>query len=268
MKELRCIDLSRLISSGDKVFLCFEPSADNEDALMIKARFGNRKFLTTRRGTDDAGSVCLLRWKNEAGDCIYESIRPEVKTEKGLIRIDIEKEFALRGISLNEGQELDSDLDFRKRHIWGERINTGEKGFYFLEGSWADSSRDELKVFFSKPGLKFFGSRVRRIWIDTFESLSGERTKPFYEYLNSAIDGGSEASDITDEKLEKLLREHLPESMYIELLCEDRLLRAGIDHLGEVRRWYMKQSIEEGVKESGVKTASEDPLGGLIREAG
>ena len=148
----------------------------------------------------------------------------------------------------------------------GIPVSVGTYGFHYTRYTWLDCSKYDLYFRFVSPGVKIFRNRVREIKIDTFDGIS--RMDEFYEFINSVMDGSLECPEYSEEKLTELIKNHLPKSMYIELTCENRVLRAGIDHLGgEPRRWFESYAVENGEKvDCTGRIASEDPLGNILIE--
>ena len=272
MLDLEGVNLSLLIKGDEEVFLCYERLRDSDQkGLTIKARCDNRKFLRTCSKTGDSDSIRLLIWKNSGANSIYQMINPDITIEKDFVKIDLEKEFASLGVTMYEGEEFNSRYLMTRGRFpltcaEGIPVSVGTYGYYYTRHTWLDCSNYDLYFRFASPGVKIFRNRVREIKIDTFDGIS--RMDEFYEFINSVMDGSLECTGYSEEKLTELMKNHLPKSMYIELTCENRVLRAGIDHLGgEPRRWFESYAVEneEKIDYTG-RIASEDPLENVIYE--
>ena len=269
MRELIGVNIGGMVKEEEEVFLCFEWETNREEeAYPIKARYGNRKFFTTGFKTKDIDSIMLLRWKNDANGHSYEMRKPEIHKQGELIRIDLTKEFAVMGLESKEKEEkAKRGGGSRNFRAYGNWIYIGEYGYYqCIHDSWGE---DYLDFCFAYPGLKIGNSVITKIEISTFDSTKGENMKPMYDFMREVMDDLSTVSRYTEKELAELFTNHFPETMYINIWCQDKLLRASIDHKGEPRWRFCKEDIVDGVRNSAVPwIKNPKPLELVVKELG
>ena len=268
-----------IIDGDNEVFLCFDWQGENRQeenerqGWRIKAKCGKRKYLTTLFRTQQSDSIRIVIWKRDGAERKYEIIKPAVVLEKDLLRVDLEKELAAVGVSIDHGGDFDRRFDRIRSCGWkvpyadSHWITIGKNGFYYKESVWLDSSREFAEFRFSPPGAKMFNARVLEMNIDTFDSLEYDRTAPFFAFIQTVIDGVSDGKEYKDEVLTDVLKNHLPEETHFEIECADREFSVSVHHIGRPANWYLRRTLENGVKiHSTGRIESEDPLEELIRE--
>lgn len=281
MRKLMGVNIGIWVKEKEKVFLCFDWAyREEEGASCIKARYGNRKFFTTIFKTKDTDSIMLLRWKNDPNGHSYEMRKPEISRRGDLIRLDLTKEFAAMGMELKENDELyqifqsggcsRSYYDY-KRLRYGESrwINVGEHGYYYAECFGAEDSINYLNFCFAYPGVKIGNSLITKIEIQTFDSISCENMDPFYDFMGTVMDEPLAVSRYTEAELVQLFTKHFPLSMHMNIWCNDKLLRASIDHLGNPQFWFEKNDIVNGIIDYNSKRIeTKTPLEMVVKELG
>ncbi|MDY5578004.1 MAG: hypothetical protein SPF70_11160 [Lachnospiraceae bacterium] len=274
MRELMGIHVGNIVEGKEEVFLCFDwEQHDEKGASHIKVRYGNRKFFTTLFKTKDAGSIMLLRWKNDINGHCYEMKKPEISRNGDLIRVDLTKEFAAMGMKLREDNESNQKAQrgggsshFYAESMW---IHIGEQGYYYAERARGENSRDYLNFCFAYPGVKIGNSLVSKIEIDTFDSIRNENMDPLYDFMNTVMDEMSAVSRYTEREVAELFTKHFPITVHIDIWCNDKLLRASIDHLGIPQRWFTRQDIVDGVRDCNSRIIeSKSPLDMIVKELG
>ena len=269
MRHLIGVPLIGMVKEKEKLFLCFEweTNGEAEGVCCIKSRYGNRKFMTTGFKTKDMDSILLLRWKNDADGHSYEMRKPILKKDGDLIRIDLTKEFVAMGLELREVEEKTKRGGGSSNfYDYGSWIHIGEYGYYYAENS---GDRTYLDFYFAYPGLEIGNSVITKIQIDTFDSIKNERMKPMYDFMETVMDDLSAVHKYTAEELAELFTEHFPKSMFIDVWCKDKLLRAGLDHLGEPQWRFCREDMVDGVKNSNVPwTKHPKPLELVVKELG
>ncbi len=270
MRDLMGVHIGGMVKNEEEVFLCFdwEQNREEEGRCRIKARYGNRKFFTTGFETKDIDSIMLLRWKNDANGHSYEMRKPETHRDGDLIRMDLTKEFAAMGLESREKDEkAKRGGGSRNSRAYGDWIHIGECGYYqCVHDSWGE---DYVDFCFAYPGLKIGNSVITKIEISTFDSTSGENMEPMYDFMRIVMDDLSAVSRYTAEELTELFTKHFPETMYINIWCEDKLLRASIDHKGVPRWRFCREDIVDGVRNSNTPwIQAEKPLELVVKELG
>lgn len=274
MRELMGVRLGSMVKGKGEVFLCFDwEQCDEDGANCIKARYGNRKFFTTLFKTKDIDSIMLLRWKNDANGHSYEMRKPEISRSGELLRIDLTKELTAMGMELKEDGEsnLKAGRGGGISHFYAESmwIHVGECGYYYAERGLGEDSRDYLNFCFAYPGLKIGNSLITKIEIDTFDSINNENVEPLYDFMRTVMDEPSSVNRYTESEIVELFTKHFPITMHIDIWCNDKLLRASIDHLGMPQRWFTKQAMVDGVRDSGAEILeSKSPMDLLVKELG
>lgn len=268
MRDLIGVHIGGMVKDEEEVFLCFDwaQNREEEGLCRIKVRYGNRKFFTTGFATKDTDSVMLLRWKNDANGHSYEMRKPEIKRGSDLLRMDLTKEFAAMGMESNEPNEkAKRGGGCRHFYAYGNWIHVGEYGYYErVHDSWGEN---HLNFCFAYPGLKLGNSVITKIEINTFDSITDKNMEPMYAFMRTVMDDLSAVSRYTEDELAELFTNHFPESMYINIWCEDKLLRASIDHTGLPQRRFCREDIVDGIRNSNtpwIKT--ESPLELVIKE--
>ena len=110
---------------------------------------------------------------------------------------------------------------------------------------------------------------ITKIEISTFDSTSSENMEPMYEFMRTVMDDLLAVSRYTEEELTELFTNHFPETMHINIWCQDRLLRASIDHTGVPRWRFCREDIVDGVRNSNVPwIKAEKPLELVVKELG
>ena len=270
MRDFIGIHIGGMVKDEEVVFLCFkwEQNREQEGLCYIKARYGNRKFFTTGFGTKDMDSIMILRWKNDANGHSYEMRKPELVQNGDLIRMDLTKEFAVMGLESRESDERakrgGGSSNFR---AYGNWIYVGECGYYQrVHDNWGEN---HLDFCFAYPGLKIGSSVITKIEIDTFDSTDNENMAQMYEFMRTVMDDLSAVSRYTAKELTELFTNHFPETMYMNIWCQDKLLRASIDHKGVPRWRFCREDIVDGVRNSAAPwIKAEKPLEMVIKELG
>jgi len=269
MRDLIGIHIGGMIKDKEEVFLCFDWEQNREEeGRHIKVRYGNRKFFTTGFKTKDMDSIMLLRWKNDTNGHIYEMRKPELFQKGDFIRMDLTKEFAAMGLESREAN-IKSTRGGGSSHFYayGNWVHIGEYGFYqCIHDSWGE---DHLDFYFVYPGLKIGNSVITKIEIDTFDNVSNEKIEPMYEFMRTVMEDLSAVSRYTEEELTELFTKHFPETMYINIWCTDKLLRASIDHTGVPRWRFCREDIVDGVRNSNAPwIETKSPLEMVVKELG
>ena len=270
MRDLIGIHIGGMVKEDEDVVLCFkwEENREEDERCRIKARYGNRKFFTTGFETKDMDSIMILRWKNDVNGHSYEMRKPEIYRDGELVRMDLTKEFAAMGLESKEESEKakrgGGSSNFR---AYGNWIHIGECGYYqCVHDSWGE---DHLDFCFAYPGLKIGNSVITKIKIDTFDSTNNEKMRPMYDFMRMVMDDLSAVSRYTIGELKELFINHFPETMYINIRCQDRLLRASIDHTGVPRWRFCKEDIVDGVRNYNAPwIKAEKPLELVVKELG
>ena len=270
MRDFIGVHIGRMVKDEEEVFLCFDwaQNREEEGLYRIKARYGNRKFFTTGFKTKDIDSVMLLRWKNDANGHSYEIRKPKTCKDGNLIRMDLTKEFAAMGLESREKDEKakrgGGSSNFR---AYGNWIHVGEYGYYErIHDSWGE---DYLNFCFAYPGLKIGNSVITKIEISTFDSTTDKNMELMYDFMRIVMDDLTAVNTYTADELVELFTNHFPVSMYINIWCKDKLLRASIDHKGSPQRRFCREDIVDGVRNSNatwIKT--EKPLELVVKELG
>ena len=258
-----------MVKEEEEVFLCFdwESCLEGDNVNPIKVRYGNKKFFTTLFKTKNIDSIILLRWKNDANGHSYEIRKPETRRDGKLIRIDLTKELKKMGMELVEPIELSEKLEIAcKPSYAGSRwIHIGEYGYYESKYSYCDMSRYYLNFCFAYPGIKIGNSLIMKIEIYTFESISSEHMNPFYDFIRTVMDDLSAVSRYTEKELVEIFTKYVPETMYIDIYCKDKVLSGNIDDLGEPQRWFRKKNIVDRTIDY---IETQNPLELLVKELG
>lgn len=270
MRDLMGIHIGGMVKDEEEVFLCFdwEQNREEEGLSRIKARYGNRKFFTTGFITKDMDSIMLLRWKNDENGHVYEMRKPELRRDGDLIRMDLTKEFASMGLQSKEADEKakrgGGSSNFR---AYGNWVHIGEYGYYESEhDSWGEN---HLNFYFAYPGLEIGNSVITKIEINTFDSISNENMEPMYDFMRTVMDDLSAVSRYAAEELAELFTKHFPETMYINIWCIDKLLRASVDHTGVPRWRFCREDIVNGVRNSDAPwVENKKPLELVVKELG
>lgn len=232
----------------EEIFLCFDwEQNDKENASAIKVRYGNRKFFTTGFKTKKEDSIILLRWKNDAEGHVYDIRKPELKRDGEILRMDLTKEYTAMGLDSGEEKEKAKRGGGSSHfYAYGNWIHIGEQGYYEAEhDSWGET---HLNFHFAYPGLKIGNSTITKIEIATFDSVKGENMEPMYAFMRRVMDDLTAVKEYTTKGLKELFTKHFPETMYIEIWCMDKRLRASVDHKGEPRWRVCREDIVDGVK--------------------
>ena len=269
MRELIGVHVGGMVKEEEEVVLCFDwETDDKENASSIKARYGNRKFFTTGFKTKNIDSIMLLRWKNDANGHVYEMRKPKLSMDGDLIRMDLTKEFEVMGLESKEASEKakrgGGSSNYR---AYGNWIHIGECGYYEpTHDNWGENHVD---FYFAYPGLEIGNSIITKIEIDTFDSIKNERMNPMYDFMKIVMDDLTAVKKYTAEELKGLFTEHFPETMYINIWCTDKLLRASVDHKGEPRWRFSREDIVDGVRNSGAPwIKNPKPMELVVKELG
>ena len=269
MRELMGIHVGSMVEGKEEVFLCFDwEQHDEEGASHIKVRYGNRKFFTTGFKTKDIDSIMLLCWKNDANEHRYKMWKPELRRDGDLIRMDLTKEFTAMGLESREANEK-AQRGGGSSHFYayGNWIHIGECGYYeSVHDNWGEN---HLNFCFAYPGLKIGNSLITQIEISTFDSIKDEKMEPMYDFMRSVMDDLSAVSRYTENELVELFTKHFPITMHINIWCNDKVLRASIDHTGEPQRRFCRENIADGVRDyntTWIKT--DNPLELVVKELG
>ena len=270
MRDLIGVHIGGMVKDEEEVILCFnwESNREAEGRCHIKARYGNRKFFTTGFETKDMDSIMILRWKNDANGHSYEMRKPKLVQDGNLIRMDLTKEFAAMGLESKEADEKakrgGGSSNFR---AYGNWIHIGEYGYYeAVNDSWGET---HLNFHFVYPGLEIGNSTITKIEIETFDSIKGENMDSMYAFMRNVMDDLSAVKKYTTEELKELFTKHFPETMYINIWCMDKLLRASVDHKGVPRWRFCREDIVDGVRNSGAPwIKAEKPLELVVNELG
>ena len=269
MRELIGIHIGGMVKDEEEVFLCFDwETDDKENASSIKARYGNRKFFTTGFKTKNVDSIMLLRWKNDAQGHVYESRTPELRRDGDLLRMDLTKEFKAMGLESKEADEkVKRGGGSSNYRAYGNWIHIGEGGYYeAVNDSWGETY---LNFNFAYPGLEIGNSTITKIEIETFDSVKGENMEPMYEFMKTVMDDLTAVKQYTAEELKELFTRHFPETMYINIWCTDKLLRASVDHKGTPRWRFCREDIVDGVRNSETPwIENPKPLELIVKELG
>lgn len=272
MRDLMGISLGGMVKGNEQVFLCFDWAQNDEaGASCIKVRYGNRKFFTTLFKTKDADSIMLLRWKNDADGNSYEMKKPAISRTGDLFKLDLAKEFVAMGLESKFADEDNHKRGGGSSHFYASStwIHVGDHGYYYAEHVNGEDSRDYLNFCFEYPGIRIGNSLIRKIEIDTFDSIRDENMEPLYEFMRTVMDEPVAVSEYQEEALVELFTKHFPITMHMDIWCQDKLLRASIDHLGIPPRWFAKHNIIDGVKKLNAETIATDvPLEFVIKELG
>ncbi len=269
MRELMGIHVGSMVEGKEEVFLCFDwEQYDEEGASHIKVRYGNRKFFTTGFKTKDIDSIMLLCWKNDANEHRYEMRKPELRRDGDLIRIDLTKEFTAMGLKSRESNEKAKRGGGSSHfYAYGNWIHVGECGYYeSVHDNWGEN---HLNFYFAYPGLKIGNSLMTQIEISTFDSIKDENMEPMYDFMRIVMDDLSVVDRYTENELVELLTKHFPITMHINIWCNDKVLRASIDHTGEPQRRFCRENIADGVRAyntTWIKT--DNPLELVVKELG
>ena len=125
------------------------------------------------------------------------------------------------------------------------------------------------KFFTTGFKTKNVDSIITKIEIDTFDSIKNERMNPMYDFMKIVMDDLTAVKKYTAEELKELFTEHFPETMYINIWCTDKLLRASVDHKGEPRWRFSREDIVDGVRNSGAPwIKNPKPLELVVEELG
>ena len=269
MRDLIGVRVGGMIKDEEEVFLCFDWEQNSEEGLSgIKVRYGNRKFFTTGFKTKDIDSIILLRWKNDAKGHSYEIRKPEICRDGDLIRMDLTKEFAAMGLEPKEADEK-AQRGGGSSHFYayGNWIHIGEYGYYEpVHDNWGEN---HLNFCFAYPGLKIGNSFISKIEVHTFDSIKDENMEPMYDFMKTVMDDLSAVSRYTEYELAELFTKHFPVTMYIDIWCNDKVLKASIDHTGEPQRRFRRENIVDGVRDyntAWIKT--DNPLELVVKELG
>ncbi len=274
MRDLMGVYLGNMVKGNEEVFLCFDwEQCDKEGASCIKVRYGNRKFFTTLFKTKDLDSIILLWWKNDANGHGYEIRKPEISRSGDLIRLDLTKEIVAMGLEMKEaeGANQKSQRGGGSRHFYAESMwmHVGEYGYYYAERAGGEDSREYLNFCFVYPGVKIGNSVVKKIEIDTFDSISDENVEPLYNFMRTVMDEASAVSKYSEDDLAELFTKNFPITMHIDIWCDDKLLRASIDHLGMPQRWFSRQNIVDGKRNYNSEVIeTKTPLELVVKELG
>ena len=101
------------------------------------------------------------------------------------------------------------------------------------------------------------------------EFVANVKEKALGEEVAKSLKPGEVFVKILKDELVELFTNHFPVSMYINIWCKDKLLRASIDHKGSPQRRFCREDIVDGVRNSNtpwIKT--EKPLELAVKELG
>lgn len=268
MRELIGVHIGGMVKGEVQALLCFEWNLDEENASHIKARYGNRKFFTTLFKAKNEGSIILLQWKNDVNGHIYEIRKPKLSKDGDLLRMDLTKEFSIMGLEskeLNDKSKRGGGCNHFYAH--GNWVHIGEQGYY---ESYNDNfGENYLNFYFAYPGLKIGNSFITKIEIETFDSIKNDNMEPMYDFMRTVMDDLSAVNRYTVGKLVELFTEHFPRTMFIEVWCNDKLLRASVDHMGEPRWRFCREDIVDGVRDKNAPWIKHPkPLELVVKELG
>lgn len=269
MRDLMGVYVGGMIKDKEEVILCFDwEQNDEKGSSSIKARYGNRKFFTTGFKTKDTDSIMLLRWRNDAKGHCYEMRKPELRMDGDLIRMDLTKEFAAMGLESKETDEKPKRGGGSNNfYAYGNWIHIGKYGYYqVIRDNWGENHVD---FCFAYPGLKIGKSFITKMEISTFDSVKDENMQPMYDFMRIIMDHLSAVSRYTKSELAEIFTKHFPVTMYINICCNDKVLRASIDHTGEPQRRFCKENMVDGVRDyhaPWIKT--DNPLELVVKELG
>ena len=268
MRDVRRIDIGRLLKNEEEVYLCFEEKSSAEkEGRTIKAYYGNEKFFTTIYETKDIDSIMLLHLRNDENGYSYEMRRPEISLDADFVSLDLIKELTAMGLQLEESNENNQDF---LCYQFGNQMSVGKYGYYKSEMlNVSMLMRYYLKCYFSYSGVKIGNSLVTKIEISTYDGIENEILEPLYEFLRTIMDDLSAVNRYTEKELVELLTKHVPVSMHMDIWCKDKLIRASIDDRGPSQRSFCREDIVDGVinsNSSWIKT--ENPLELVVKELG
>ena len=110
-----------------------------------------------------------------------------------------------------------------------------------------------------------------KIFYSTFISsdIKDENMEPMYDFMRSVMDDLSAVSKYTENELVELFTKHFPITMHINIWCNDKVLRASIDHTGEPQRRFCRENIVDGVRDYNTPWVKTDnPLELVVKELG
>ena len=191
----------------------------------------------------------------------------ELKRDGEILRMDLTKEYATMGLGIEEKEKAKRGGGSRHFYAYGNWIHIGEQGYYeTVNDSWGET---HLKFHFAYPGLEIGNSVITKIEIETFDSVKDENMEQMYAFMRTVMDDLSAVKDYTSEELKESFTKHFPETMYIEIWCMDKVLRASVDHKGEPRWRFCREDIVDGVKIQNTSwIANPKPLELIVEELG